>query len=137
MILPGLSGSFILIILGNYILILNGISNFNLKILFPVGLGAIAGLVAFSNVLSFLFKKFHDLTIALMTGFIFGSLNILWPWKKKGEVFIKPDGEEKVLSYVKTIPDNFDLNTFFAFGLIVLGIFSIIWLEKWAVKKPA
>jgi len=79
MILPGLSGSFLLIIMGNYLLVLKAIGDFNFKILLPLALGCGVGLVAFSNLLSYVFKRFPDVTIALLTGFILGSLNILWP----------------------------------------------------------
>src|SRR5690606_21442029 len=80
MILPGLSGSVVLILLGNYQLVMiQAVSQFRLDILLPVGAGAVIGLVAFSHVLSWLLKRFPDSTIALLTGFILGSLGILWP----------------------------------------------------------
>jgi len=82
MILPGLSGSFVLILMGNYQLVaIDAINNFRLDILLPVGIGAIGGLIAFSHLLSWLFKKYKDQTIGALTGFIMGSLGIIWPWK--------------------------------------------------------
>jgi len=83
MILPGLSGSFVLILMGNYQLVmLDAVKELNIKLLAPVVVGAGVGLMAFSHILSWLFKKFKDQTIALLTGFILGSLITLWPWKE-------------------------------------------------------
>ena len=82
MILPGLSGSFVLIIMGNYALVLGAISSFSLGILVPLGLGCAFGLVAFSHLLSWVFKRVPDQTLALMTGFVLGSLVVIWPWKE-------------------------------------------------------
>ena len=84
MILPGLSGSFILFLMGNYRLVaIDAINNFDLSILFPVFLGAAVGLVAFSHFLSWVFKKYRDETISVLTGFILGSVSILWPWQRE------------------------------------------------------
>jgi len=135
MILPGLSGSFLLIIMGNYLLVLKAIGDFNFKILLPLALGCGVGLVAFSNLLSYVFKRFPDVTIALLTGFILGSLNILWPWKEAAETFTKPDGEVTILKYTKVLPDFLSTHTFLALGLMVLGILSIFAIEKWAAGK--
>ncbi len=133
MILPGLSGSFVLILLGNYQLVMiNAVSDFNAKVLFPVVLGAGVGLVAFSHVLSWLLKKFHNQTIAMLTGFITGSLGILWPWK---EPITKQFGEKiKTVGYDYYTPEmnsEFYLAVFF----IILGIASIVATEFFANKK--
>lgn len=82
MLLPGLSGSFVLILMGNYYLIMiDSVQNFDGKILGIVGLGAIIGFVILSRLISFLLNKFEDVTISSLTGFIFGSLVTIWPWK--------------------------------------------------------
>ena len=82
MILPGLSGSFVLILMGNYQLVaIDAINNRDFSILFPVFIGAVLGLVGFSHLLSWVFKRFRDQTIAALTGFILGSLGVIWPWK--------------------------------------------------------
>lgn len=84
MILPGLSGSFVLVLMGNYQLVMiDAVNNFDLSILLPVGIGAVVGLIVFSRFLSWLMKRFPNSTIALLSGFILGSLGILWPWKQK------------------------------------------------------
>lgn len=133
MILPGLSGSFVLILLGNYQLVMiNAVSDFNIAILTPVALGAVFGLVAFSHALSWLLKKYHNQTIAMLTGFITGSLGILWPWK---EAITKQFGEKtKTIGYDYLAPE---MNTEFYLALffIILGIASIVATEFFATKK--
>jgi putative membrane protein len=121
MILPGLSGSFVLIILGNYKLVMvDAVSDLNLGILIPVAIGAVIGLIAFSQVLSWVFKHYHDLTISLMTGFIIGSLLIIWPWKDTLRETIK--GKEKIVGYDNWhLPDFGEPTTYYALGLILLG----------------
>ena len=79
MILPGLSGSFILIVMGNYALILGAISRFDMQILLPLALGCAFGMVACAHLLAWIFKHYRDATLALMTGFVIGSLAIIWP----------------------------------------------------------
>ncbi|RLD50201.1 MAG: DUF368 domain-containing protein, partial [Bacteroidetes bacterium] len=83
MILPGLSGSFVLILMGNYQLVMiDAVNDRNLGILIPVGIGAAGGLIIFSHILSWVFKRYRNQTISLLTGFILGSLSVLWPWQK-------------------------------------------------------
>ena len=82
MLLPGLSGSFVLILMGNYYLIMiDSVQNFDGKVLGIVGAGAIIGFIILSRLISFLLIKFEDITISSLTGFIFGSLVTIWPWK--------------------------------------------------------
>jgi putative membrane protein len=133
MILPGLSGSFVLILLGNYQLVMiDAINNLSIQILLPVAIGAGGGLIAFSHFLSWLLKKYHNQTIALLTGFIAGSLGILWPWKIE---VTKQFGEK-----IKTVGFDYyqpELNSEFYFAVlfIILGIASITITELLATKK--
>ncbi len=133
MILPGLSGSFVLILLGNYQLVMiNAINDLNVSILLPVALGAVVGLIAFSHVLSWLLRKFHNQTIAILTGFITGSLGILWPWK---EVITQSFGDKiKTVGYNWFLP-KMDSEFYFALFFIILGIASIAITEILATKK--
>jgi putative membrane protein len=143
MILPGLSGSFVLILMGNYELVfIKAVNDLDMKILGPVVLGAIFGLIAFSHLLSWIFKRFRDMTIALLTGFILGSLSILWPWKENiyqtdgmGNILVKSDGEPIVQGYERIIPDAFNLEVVFAIGMVLVGIVSIWLIEKFAEQK--
>ncbi len=142
MILPGLSGSFVLILMGNYELVMIDVVNeFNLKILGTLLLGAVAGLLAFSHLLSWILKKFKAQTIAVLTGFILGSLSIIWPWKN--EIFktdklgnqILISGEPIIQGYERYIPETFNTQIIIALCLMILGIISIWAIEKFAEKK--
>lgn len=142
MILPGLSGSFVLILMGNYQLVaIDAINNRDMDILLPVLFGAVFGLIAFSHLLSWVFKHFKDQTIALLTGFILGSLNILWPWKEPtfltndaGEFVIRK-GEKIVARYDSVLPDFINTEVWVAIILVVVGIVSITILELTALKE--
>ena len=114
MILPGLSGSFVLILLGNYQLVMiDAVNDLNFNILIPVVIGAVIGLVLFANILTWVFKKFRDQTISILTGFILGSLGVIWPWKtiipaknSAGEIIIKK-GEQLIEGYNWYLPESF------------------------------
>ncbi len=143
MILPGLSGSFVLILMGNYQLVaIEAINNRDMGILFPVLLGGGLGLLAFSHFLSWLLKTYKDQTISLLTGFILGSLSILWPWKETitlrdtaGELLLKKDGTQMV-RYLPTFPDTLDNIVIFACLFMLAGIISIWAIEYLASRKP-
>ena len=124
MILPGLSGSFVLLLIGNYELIICAINDLNFTILIPFGIGALSGIILFAKFLQFIFKKFRNNTISLLTGFIFGSLIVLWPWKLD-------DINSNSFNYF--IP-NLNLETFIAFALILLGALSVVIIEKYSKK---
>lgn len=133
MILPGLSGSFVLILMGNYELIMiDAVKGLQLPILLPLFAGAGFGLIAFSHFLSWIFKRYRDSTIALLTGFIFGSLGILWPWKY--ELVQTLAGKDKVIGYNWYIPDTFSQEVGIALLLMVAGIVVITLIER-AVTK--
>lgn len=142
MILPGLSGSFVLILMGNYQLVaIQAINDRNFEILFPVAIGAVGGLIAFSHILSWVFKNFKNQTIAILTGFILGSLNILWPWKnivylkdELGNQIIK-NGEVVIERYISVFPDSISTEVIFAFLIALAGIISISIVELSAAKK--
>ncbi len=143
MILPGLSGSFVLILMGNYKLVfIYAVNNFDLKILVPVVLGAGFGLLAFSHLLSWIFQKFKNETIALLTGFILGSLSILWPWKKEvfltgeaGNLLLKKNGDMIIQGYEKYFPESFNHEVAIAIFLLIIGVLSIWLIEKFAQGK--
>ncbi|MBN2612255.1 MAG: DUF368 domain-containing protein [Bacteroidales bacterium] len=140
MILPGLSGSFVLILLGNYELVMiKAVTGLRVEILLPVVIGAAVGLIAFSHFLSWVFKKFRDITIAVLTGFILGSVVILWPWKSPvfktdelGNIVTKASGEQVIKGYERFIPDSLSTEVLLAIGFMVLGIVIIWLLEKLA-----
>jgi putative membrane protein len=140
MILPGISGSFVLVLMGNYELVLRAITDFNFVHLSAIGLGVVVGLPMFSHLLSWLYGKYKDQTVSILAGFILGSLSIIWPWKdsfgsageffetNKFGAFISNAGS-KVFSYERIMPD-FDWMFFVALLIAVLGFFSIYLLER-------
>ncbi|MEA1886907.1 MAG: DUF368 domain-containing protein [Bacteroidota bacterium] len=93
MVLPGISGAFILLLLGKYQFILGAVSDFNVVVLVVFGLGIITGLLSFANLLAWLFRNYHDLTISVLAGFIIGSLNKIWPWKQTVTSTVSSHGE--------------------------------------------
>lgn len=134
MILPGLSGSYILLLMGNYILVLQSISGFNFGVLIPLALGCIIGLVVFSRLLSYLFERYKDQTIAILTGFVAGSLLIIWPWKSTKYLELA-DGKLKAIGYEWTIP-TVDNEFFLALFLVILGIAIVLGIERLAKNQP-
>jgi putative membrane protein len=133
MILPGLSGSFVLILMGNYQLVMiEAVNDLRLDILLPVALGAAGGLLGFSYILSWVFKKYKNQTIGILTGFILGSLGIIWPWKN---AIIEHFGDkEKITGYSYYLP-NMDSSFLIALTFIILGFVSIWLMEKAASHK--
>ncbi len=135
MILPGLSGSFVLIMMGNYALVLSAINTFSLNILIPLALGCGFGLIAFSHILAWVFKRYANQTLALMTGFVVGSLVVIWPWKEAISRTVERVGKppkEVVTSYEWFMPLMSDANTWIAVALMVLGALAIAIMERYA-----
>ncbi|MBS4012520.1 MAG: DUF368 domain-containing protein [Bacteroidetes bacterium] len=93
MILPGISGSFILLLMGKYEYILNAVNELKIEVLAVFAAGCIVGIISFANIISWLFKKLPNITLGLLTGFMIGSLNKLWPWKQVIETRINSKGE--------------------------------------------
>jgi putative membrane protein len=144
MLLPGLSGSFILILMGNYQLIfLEAVPEFKMKILVPVVLGSIVGFILLSRIISYLLDRFRNSTIGLLTGFILGSLVIIWPWKEtvymadESGVIILKNGKQIVESYKWFSPDLADPTTWLAVFFIFLGILSVVMIETTAKLQQA
>jgi len=137
MILPGISGAFILVILGAYKSILDAIEERDLKVLLTFAVGAIVGILSFSKVLKWLFGHFRNLTLAALTGFILGSLNKIWPWKHAVTFRLNSHGEEVPFNEVSVLPWNYegDAQLLFAIALAVIGFGLILLLESLANRK--
>jgi putative membrane protein len=141
MILPGVSGSFVLILMGNYqLIVLKSISAMDLSILIPFGLGCLVGLVAFAHLLSYIIKRFKNPATAVLTGFVAGSLIFVWPWKtavfaldSMGNI-LQRKGENIVLRYDRYVPDTLNTETILAIALAVIGALIVIGIEKKASK---
>lgn len=137
MILPGISGAFILVILGAYKTLSDALHDFDFKKVGIFAVGALVGILSFSHVLKWLFKHYHNVTLAILTGFIFGSLNKIWPWK---DVLIWTTNSEGVRMPLveKSIPPfNYDGDPqlIYAIILMVIGFLTILILEKLGDKK--
>ncbi|SHJ05780.1 putative membrane protein [Tangfeifania diversioriginum] len=140
MILPGISGSFILVLLGMYKFILSAVGNLELAIILTFLAGAAVGIIAFSNILSWFLKHFHNLTIAVLSGFMVGSLNKVWPWKEVTETFIDRHGETRPLVEQNVLPGTYEQVTgseAWLLGAIVMAVagFAIIFVIE-GLTKP-
>ena len=163
MTLPGFSGSFILILLGNYVLLLvdsvNALydtlsdivsADFSfidnperikmLKVLTVFTLGSVTGLVTFSHVLSYILKHFKSITLSAIIGFIIGSLGVVWPWKKtiykidaSGDFLLDSTGEKIIENFQRYKPE-LNTETYSAIGFIILGILIVLALEWYGQK---
>ncbi len=136
MILPGISGSFILVIMGQYSYILNAVDEKDFKVILVFMAGAAVGLLSFARLVSFLFKKYRDATIGLLTGFMIGSLPKVWPWKVG-----TPKEIEKGLGDL-VLPEEFaikmgDPQVLYAILLAVAGFVIVLGMERLAPKSES
>ena len=132
MILPGISGAFILVLLGAYKPVLAAVNDRDYKTIAAVGFGAIIGLLAFSKVLKWLFTHYKNYTLAVLTGFIIGSLNKIWPWKETLTWRTNSHGVEVPFNEQSISPFSFDGDHQLAMAIVlaIIGFAAIILLEK-------
>ncbi len=132
MILPGISGSFILLLLGSYYAVLNAVHDKDFIILGIFALGCLVGLLAFSRLLDFLFKRFKEITFAVLTGFLIGSLNKIWPWKETIKYRLDSKGEQVPFIQENVLPGDYPGDSMFllALSLMFVGIGLILILES-------
>ena len=123
MILPGISGSFILIILGSYESVLNAVDDRNLKVILVVAAGCIFGILSFARILKFLFQRYRAQTMAIMLGFIVGSLVKIWPWKDENQYNIYDFNSMQDLEY--------------AIGFCAAGFLAVILVERIGRSKKS
>ena len=137
MILPGISGAFILVLLGAYGPVLDALNNRDIKTLAIIGCGAIVGILSFSKLLKWLFKHYHNLTLAILTGFIFGSLNKIWPWKKVLTTRLNSKGVEVPVLEESISPLSFEGEPKIALAIVlmIIGFLTILVLEKIGSKN--
>jgi len=145
MIIPGLSGSFVLLLMGNYRLVLSSVNALTsgklqeaLTVIVPVGIGAVVGLLVLSRFLSWLFKTHHDRAIGAITGFVVGSLVIIWPWKDKvTEIIMKKDGpEEKIVGFENwRLPDLSSGAAWLQLLAVAVGVILILTIEFFATRN--
>ena len=138
MILPGISGSFILLLLGKYKYILNALSELDLQTILLFLSGCVVGLLSFARLLSWMFKHYKNTTIAMLTGFMIGSLNKVWPWKITTQTTLDRHGEEIPLTQKSVLPQNFDADPQLIWALVAAIVgFAVIWVLESRSKISA
>jgi putative membrane protein len=136
MILPGISGSFILLLLGMYSHVLTAVTSFDFALIGLFLLGCMVGLMSFSHLLGWLLSRFKDMTFAVLAGFLLGSLNLLWPWKEVLSTYTNSKGIEKPLSQSNIGPYTYQLvtgqdpHTLACIGIALIGLLLILFIEK-------
>jgi len=130
MILPGISGSFILVLLGKYQYILEAVNQKDFLTLALVAAGACIGIVAFSRLLGWLLKKYHDLMVAVLTGLMLGSLRKVWPWKKTLDSMVDRHGDVIPLVQTNILPSQWEMEVLTALALMVAGLFVVLILDR-------
>ncbi len=135
MVLPGISGSFILVLLGSYKTVIDAIDEKDFKILITMALGIIFGILSFARLLKWMFDHYKNITLAILTGFILGSLNKIWPWKRILET--KTIGKKTIIIDENVSPFAFegDHQLMYAIIAAIFGFSLIFMLEKTASKK--
>lgn len=135
MILPGISGSFILLILNKYSYIFNAIGYFKFSILVPFGLGAITGLLLFSRILSFILKTYYQATIMLITGILLASLRVIWPYQQRYYEVI--NGNQYLVHSEPFLPTGLSYNLYVSIILAATGLTVVVLLEHLAKNKKS
>ncbi|SHM33226.1 putative membrane protein [Cyclobacterium lianum] len=138
MILPGISGSFLLLILGKYEYILTAVNDRDFLVLAVFALGCITGLLLFSRVISWFLKNFHGLTLSFLSGFMIGSINKIWPWKKVLTYRISSSGMQKPLLTENILPHVYLTETgeepafLIAILSFLIGVVLVVGIERLA-----
>jgi len=135
MILPGISGSFILLLIGKYQQVLGAVTQRDFLTLGIFMAGCAVGIAVFSRVLSWLFRTHHDISVAILAGFMLGSVRKIWPWKEVVSTRINSHGVEVPLVENNILPVNIDLTVIFALLLAGFAIFLVYRLDKLHLVK--
>jgi len=136
MILPGISGAFVLVLLGQYAYVLEAVTKRDFLTLFLVAAGAGVGILSFARCLNWLLKKYHDPTMALLTGLMLGALRKVWPWKQTVEGILGDQGTAASLYQVNVFPSTWDMEVLVSLCLMGLGFF-IVFIMNWCSSKEA
>lgn len=141
MILPGISGAFILLLFGKYEFILSALKDFDIKIVLVFVLGCVTGLLSFARLISWLLNRYYNVAVSLLAGFMVGSLNKVWPWKQVLTYRIDSHGVQKAVLEESVAPSTYmevtgqDPMVLWAVLFMALGIFLIVAIEKIAADK--
>jgi putative membrane protein len=135
MILPGISGAFVLVLLGKYQYVLDAVNNRDVVTVLLVGLGCAVGIVTFAQVVSYLFKRYHGTTVAVLTGLMVGSLRKVWPWKETVRTMLDSHGNLIPLQEINVLPAAVSAEVWIALGLAVLGFSLVVALDRVALRR--
>lgn len=130
MILPGISGSYILVLLGKYQYVLDAVNHRDFLVLGLVAAGACVGIIAFSRILGWLLKNHHDLMVATLTGLMIGSLRKVWPWKETLESVVDSHGQMVPLVQSNILPGQWNGEVLAALSLMVAGLLAVLFLDR-------
>lgn len=136
MILPGISGSFILLLLGKYAYIFAAIKEMNITVMLTFGIGCVVGILTFSRAVSWLLKNYYNVVVGLLAGFMIGSLNKIWPWKITTSYRMNSEGVQVPFMEKNVTPTQFvemtgnDPQVLYAVMLALVGIVLVIVIEK-------
>lgn len=134
MLLPGISGSFILLILGQYGYIINALGSFNLVVIATFGGGALAGLVVFSRTIVWLLKHYHQATLLLIKGILIGSLWIIWPFQER--IYETVRGKQKLVAANPIVPEALDGLVLASLAMMVAGFILVLVISRFADQQP-
>ncbi len=132
MILPGISGSFILLMMKKYAYIFNAIGHFDFSIILPFAFGIITGVVLFSRVLSYLLRSFYQQTILFITGILIASLYVIWPFQTRLYEVVRH--KERLVSSVPYIPDIFGNQILYSLIMMIIGLSLVLALDHFSEK---
>ena len=134
LLLPGISGSFVLLIMKKYAYILGAIGQFNFHVILPFTLGALVSLMLFSRVVGWLLKNFYQRTLAAIIGILIGSLWVVWPFQHRTYEIVRD--KSRLIASQPMIPDAFSTSVVTALGLVALGFVLVLLLSTFANKRP-
>ena len=134
MILPGISGAYILVLLGKYHYILEAVNNRDFLTIFILLGGALIGILSFVRIIGWFLRKYHDITMAVLIGLMIGSLRRIWPWKETVMAYINSHGEEAHALQTNILPSSFDRNLMLTLFFMIIG-FALVLIMDFLAKK--
>ena len=135
MLLPGISGSFILLILGKYAYIVNALGNFNFSVILPFVLGCIAGIIVFSRVIVWMLHHYHKQTLLIIKGILIGSLWMIWPWQERTYEIVRE--KQRLISSTPIWPENIDTTLLASIMLAIVGFMLVMAIHYFSLRKQA
>lgn len=135
MILPGISGAYILVLLGKYHYILEAVNSMDLLVLLVFISGALLGILSFVRIIWWFLKTYHDITMAVLIGLMIGSLRRIWPWKETMVTFLHDHGEKMQALQKNVLPSSLDMDLFIALFFIITGFLLVLAMDALARKR--